>query len=57
MHSHADAFEETDMRYAWRLASLCLIRPDQHIAWRGNKLAEEPALIIRKVTGYDIIPN
>ena len=38
-------------------ASLCLIRPDQHIAWRGNKLPEDPALIIRKVIGYDVVPN
>ena len=38
-------------------APMCLIRPDQHIAWRGNKLPEEPALILRKVIGYDVVPN
>ena len=32
-------------------ADLVLIRPDQHVAWRGNHL-DHPAEIIRRVVGY-----
>ena len=32
-------------------ADLVLVRPDQHVAWRGNHL-DDPAEIIRRVVGY-----
>ena len=30
---------------------LVLSRPDQHVAWRGNALPDDPAALIAKVTG------
>lgn len=30
---------------------LILVRPDQHIAWRGNALPEDPASLIRRIRG------
>ena len=33
-------------------ADLILIRPDQHIAWRGNQLPESPVALLRLVTGW-----
>jgi 2-polyprenyl-6-methoxyphenol hydroxylase-like FAD-dependent oxidoreductase len=32
-------------------ASLALVRPDQHVAWRGNRL-REPDALLASVTGY-----
>ena len=32
---------------------LVLIRPDQHIAWRGNELPNSPAGLLRKVAGWE----
>ncbi len=32
---------------------LILIRPDQHIAWRGNELPDSPAVLMRKVAGWE----
>jgi 2-polyprenyl-6-methoxyphenol hydroxylase-like FAD-dependent oxidoreductase len=34
-------------------SDLVLIRPDQHIAWRGNAMPAEPAALLRKVTGWE----
>jgi 2-polyprenyl-6-methoxyphenol hydroxylase-like FAD-dependent oxidoreductase len=31
---------------------LALIRPDQHVAWRGNTIAHDAAAILRRVGGY-----
>lgn len=31
---------------------LCLIRPDQHVAWRGNKI-DDAAKILARVTGHE----
>jgi len=30
---------------------LVLSRPDQHVAWRGDRLPEDPALLIDRVRG------
>jgi 2-polyprenyl-6-methoxyphenol hydroxylase-like FAD-dependent oxidoreductase len=30
---------------------LVLVRPDQHVAWRGNRLAADPARLFAQVTG------
>jgi hypothetical protein len=34
-------------------ADLLLVRPDQHVAWRGNSV-ESPARLLAMVTGADI---
>jgi 2-polyprenyl-6-methoxyphenol hydroxylase-like FAD-dependent oxidoreductase len=31
---------------------LCLIRPDQHVAWRGNRAPDDAGPVIARVTGY-----
>ena len=31
--------------------SLLLVRPDQHVAWRGNKLTEDLDLLLNNVCG------
>jgi 2-polyprenyl-6-methoxyphenol hydroxylase-like FAD-dependent oxidoreductase len=33
-------------------ADLALIRPDQIVAWRGNRLPADPASLLARVTGY-----
>jgi len=33
-------------------ADLLLIRPDLHVAWRGDRLPDDPALLARLVTGH-----
>ncbi len=33
------------------MASLALIRPDQHVAWRGDNLPEDPKDLLRQITG------
>ena len=33
------------------MAGLCLIRPDQHVAWRGDALPEDFGALLRQVTG------
>ena len=33
------------------MAGLCLIRPDQHVAWRGDVLPEDFGALLRQVTG------
>lgn len=30
-----------------------LVRPDGHVAWRGNTLPDDPAAVVRRVTGRD----
>ena len=42
------ADEEARDLYA---ADLVLVRPDQHVAWRGNALPADPAALIATVTG------
>jgi 2-polyprenyl-6-methoxyphenol hydroxylase-like FAD-dependent oxidoreductase len=37
-------------------ADLVLVRPDQHVAWRGNHL-DAPAEIVRRVVGYAPRPS
>ena len=32
---------------------LVLVRPDQHVAWRGNSLPAAPEALMRKVTGWE----
>jgi 2-polyprenyl-6-methoxyphenol hydroxylase-like FAD-dependent oxidoreductase len=33
-------------------ADLVLIRPDQHVAWRGDRLPEEPGTLLARVTAH-----
>ena len=33
-------------------SDLALIRPDQVVAWRGNRLPDDPAALLAKVTGH-----
>ena len=33
-------------------ANLVLVRPDQHIAWRGDTLPELPSELLEKVCGW-----
>jgi 2-polyprenyl-6-methoxyphenol hydroxylase-like FAD-dependent oxidoreductase len=33
-------------------ADLALIRPDQHVAWRGNRLPDDPDALLARVTGH-----
>ncbi len=35
--------------YAARFA---LIRPDQHVAWRGDTLPDDPGALLGRVTGH-----
>ena len=35
-------------------ADLVLVRPDGHVAWRGNSLPKDPASIIDKITGRSV---
>jgi hypothetical protein len=30
---------------------LVLVRPDGHVAWRGDALPDEPRALLRRVTG------
>jgi hypothetical protein len=32
-------------------ADLALIRPDQVVAWRGNRVPEDPEIMLRSLTG------
>jgi hypothetical protein len=32
-------------------ADLALIRPDQIVAWRGNRVPEDPAAVLARLTG------
>jgi hypothetical protein len=29
-----------------------LVRPDQHVAWRGDALPDDVAMLLRQVTGH-----
>lgn len=40
-------------RYAARYA---LIRPDQHVAWRGNALPDDPDALLAHITGHAAAP-
>jgi hypothetical protein len=31
---------------------LALIRPDQHVAWRGDRLPRDPDALLAQVTGW-----
>ncbi|MEU6062843.1 monooxygenase, partial [Streptomyces sp. NPDC047097] len=31
---------------------LVLVRPDQHVAWRGNRLPADPDALLARVTGH-----
>jgi hypothetical protein len=33
-------------------ADLALIRPDQHVAWRGNRLPDDCDALLARVTGH-----
>ncbi|HVZ52385.1 MAG TPA: FAD-dependent monooxygenase [Pseudolabrys sp.] len=35
--------------------SLALIRPDQHVAWRGDAVPEDPPAVVRRVCGFGAI--
>jgi hypothetical protein len=41
---------ETEMRDLYE-ADLALIRPDQIVAWRGNRVPDDPAALLAHVTG------
>ena len=32
--------------------ALVLVRPDQYIAWRGDRVPEDPAAVLAQVTGH-----
>lgn len=34
-------------------ADLILLRPDMHVAWRGNRAPEDPARVASVATGHD----
>jgi hypothetical protein len=38
---------------AWDLygRALVLVRPDQYIAWRGDRVPDDPAAVLARVTG------
>ena len=38
-------------------ADLVLVRPDRHIAWRGNRAPEDPAALLARVTGWPANEN
>ena len=44
------ALEDQGLRDLYE-APLVLIRPDQHVAWRGTDLPEDPSLLLRTVVG------
>ena len=44
------ALEDQGLRDLYE-APLVLIRPDQHVAWRGTDLPENPSLLLRTVVG------
>ena len=45
--------EPKDYRLRRRyLANFALIRPDQHVAWRGDTIPEDFASVLKRVTGY-----
>jgi hypothetical protein len=33
-------------------ADLVLVRPDRHVAWRGNRAPADPAALLARVTGW-----
>jgi hypothetical protein len=33
-------------------ADLVLVRPDRHVAWRGNDAPPDPAALLDRVTGW-----
>jgi hypothetical protein len=33
-------------------ADLVLVRPDRHVAWRGNRAPENSAALLARVTGW-----
>jgi FAD binding domain len=33
-------------------AKYALIRPDQHVAWRGNALPADPAALLKRISGF-----
>jgi hypothetical protein len=35
-------------------ADLVLVRPDQHVAWRGDR-ADDPTGVLRRVVGYPTV--
>ena len=43
--------EHTEVRDAYGY-DLVLIRPDQHIAWRGNSITSVAEKLLRKATGW-----
>ena len=45
-----------DCRLARRyMAHLAIIRPDQHVAWRGNQLPEDLSGLLRQITGKQFL--
>lgn len=42
----------TEARDLYR-ADLVLVRPDHHVAWRGNRLPDEPLQLLRSVAGQN----
>ncbi len=33
-------------------ADLVLVRPDRHVAWRGNRAPADPAALLARLTGW-----
>ncbi|MEV5840174.1 hypothetical protein [Nocardia sp. NPDC052112] len=33
-----------------------MVRPDGHVAWRGDSVDDDPAAILATVTGHVIVP-
>ena len=44
--------DDTPEIYDLYEAELVIIRPDQYVAWRGNKIPSDPIVLIDKIVGY-----
>lgn len=42
--------DDADVRACWERA-LVLVRPDQHVAWRGDRVPEDPGALLDRVCG------
>ncbi|MCD0448658.1 FAD-dependent monooxygenase [Actinocorallia sp. API 0066] len=47
---HHTVVDDSHARELWE-RDLVLLRPDQHVAWRGNEPPSDPAAVVRRVRG------
>jgi 2-polyprenyl-6-methoxyphenol hydroxylase-like FAD-dependent oxidoreductase len=47
-HLHVD---DADVRACWE-RDLVLVRPDQHVAWRADRVPDDPETVVARVTGH-----